>query len=351
MRRPFLDNLRYGIVLSVIVYHVCYLFNSVGIITNVAIPGIPALDVVEYLLYPWFMAALFVISGICARYSLEKQTDRAFLKSKVRRQLVPSIVIPFLFGWLNGWVTNQYADMFAGGAVPGVVKYLIFCMMGIGVLWFVQELLLADLVLVLIRKLDKKERLWQLGGKVKLPVLCLLGLALWGSAQVLNTPVIECYHNGIYIFAFLAGYFIFSHEQVQETLAKFAPGLLAVSFALAAVYTVTAWGENYTAPAHLKAFLTNVYAWFAILAVLGAGKRWLDRETKFTRYMANYSFGFYVLHYTPMVLSAWAMDKLLHLPVWAMYILLPIEMALLLPPLTALVKRIPVLRTLVLGEK
>ena len=83
MRKPFLDNLRYSIVLLVIFYHVFYLFNSVGVITNVDIPGIPALDAVLYVLYPWFMVTLFVISGICARYSLQKQTSKAFLKSKV----------------------------------------------------------------------------------------------------------------------------------------------------------------------------------------------------------------------------------------------------------------------------
>ena len=66
MRKPFLDNLRYGIVLSVVAYHVFYQFNSVGVITNVVIPGIPALDAPLYVLYPWFMAALFMISGICA---------------------------------------------------------------------------------------------------------------------------------------------------------------------------------------------------------------------------------------------------------------------------------------------
>ena len=51
MRKPFLDNLRYSIVLLVILYHVFYLFNSVGVITNVAIPGIPELDVVLYILH------------------------------------------------------------------------------------------------------------------------------------------------------------------------------------------------------------------------------------------------------------------------------------------------------------
>lgn len=353
MRKPFLDNLRYGIVLLVIVYHICYLFNSVGVITNVAIPGIPALDAVEYLLYPWFMVTMFLISGICARYSLQKQTGKAFLRAKVRRQLVPSVAVVFLLGWTSGWVTGQYADMFgtAGDLIPGFVKYLIWCLSGIGVLWFLHQLLLAQLVLVLLRKLDKKDRLWTWGGRANTAILCLLVFALWGSAQILNTPVIEIYRNGIYIFSFLIGYFVFSHERVQALLAKHAPWLLIVGGALAVVYTVTAWGENYSAMSHLKSFLTNAYAWFATLAVLGSGKRWLDRETKFTRYMAGRSFGFYVLHYPLLALGAWAMDKVLHLPVWAMYPLLMAAMALVLPPLVALIKRIPGLRTLLLGEK
>ena len=102
---------------------------------------------------------------------------------------------------------------------------------------------------------------------------------------------------------------------------------------------------------NLKAPLTNLYAWFACLAVLGAWKRWLDQETAFTRYMAGRSFGIYVLHNPLLVLLAWGMDKLLHFPVWSMYLLLPVLLALLLPPLIALIRRIPVLRTLILGEK
>ena len=329
MRKPFLDNLRYGIVLSVAVYHVFYQFNSVGVITNVLIPGIPALDAPLYVLYPWFMAALFMISGICARYSLEKQTGKQYLKGKVRRQLIPSIAIIFLIGWSTGWVTDQYANIFGGGQVPGFAKYLVWCMSSIGVLWFLHELLLCEVVLVLIRKLDKNDRLWQLGGKANFPVICILVLGMWGSAYILNTPVIEVYRNGFYLFCFLAGYILFSHEQIQSLLAKSAPCMLAVSGVLAVIYTVHFWGQNFAALSNLKAPLTNLYAWFACLGVLGAGKRWLDKETAFTRCMASRSFGIYVLHNPLLVLLAWAMDKLLHFPVWSMYLLLPVLLALL----------------------
>ncbi len=351
MRKPFLDNLRYGIVLLVIVYHVFYLFNSVGVITNVDIPGIPVLDVVLYLLYPWFMPAMFVISGISARYALQSQTDKQYLKSKLRRQLLPSVAGIFLIGWTSGWVTAQYADMFGSSPIPGFIKYLVWSISGIGPLWFLHQLLICEVVLVLLRKVDKNDRLWQLGKKVNLPILLLLGLAFWGSAQILNTPLIEVYRNGIYIFSFLAGYYIFSHEHIQQLLAKYAPALLVSACALAAAYTVHLWGENYAAMENLKMLLTNVFGWFGVLAVLGAVKRWLDNETAFTRYMAKRSFGFYVLHYPLLALGTYVMDKHLHLPVWAMYLLLPFLAAILLPPLVSFIKRVPLLRTLILGEK
>ena len=352
MRKPFLDNLRYSIVLLVIVYHAFYFFNNVGVITNVVIPGIPAMDTLLYVLYPWFMVAMFLISGICARYSLEKKTGKQYLKSRARRQLLPSIALMFLIGWINSWVTAQYTDIFAGSGdlIPMPIKLMIYVLSGTGELWFLHELFLADVVLVLIRKFDKKDRLWKLGGKANFLVICLLVFALWGSAQVLNFPIIEIYRNGIYIFAFLIGYFVFSHDHVQEMLGKKAPMLLAAAGVLAVVYTVTAFGENYSNMAHLKEFLTNAYAWFGTLAVLGAGKRWMDKETAFTRYMAPRSFGFYVLHYQPMVVCAWFLDQVLHLPVWCMYPLVIAAAAVVLPPLVAVIKKIPVLRTLMLGE-
>lgn len=352
MRKHFLDNLRYSLVLLVVVYHVFYLFNSVGVITNVAIPGIPALDIVEYVTYPWMMAAMFMISGICARYSLERKSGKQFLKGKVRRYLLPSIAVIFLLGWTSGWVTNQYTDMFAGNGdqIPGIVKYLVWCLSGIGVTWYLREMLLLDVILVFIRKLDKQDRLHTLGGNASLPIICLLVFGLWGSAQVLNTPLIEVYRNGFYLFVFLSGYAIFSHDRIQALLARYAKQLLGITAVLAALYTLKAWGKNYTQMAHLKEFLTNAYAWFGCLAILGCGKRWLDKETSFTRYMAGRSFGFYILHYPPLALGAFIMDRHLHMPVWCMYLLLPALLAVTLPPLVAVIKRIPVLRTLILGE-
>lgn len=352
MRKYYLDNVRYGIVLLVIFYHVIYMLNSVGVIRNVEIEGIVQLDVFLYIIYPWFMVCLFLIAGMSARYALEKQSAGQFLKARFRKQFVPSVAGIFMLGWVGGWVTNQYADMFGenAAAVPGIAKYLIYCMCGIGPLWFVHQLMLATLVLILVRKADRQDKLWTLGGRVNMAAVFLFVFAVWGSAQILNMPLLEIYRNGIYIFMFLLGYYVFAHDSVQELLAKWAVLLLGIAVVLGIVYTVFYWGKNYSEMGNLKSFLTNLYAWFGTLAALGCAKRYWDREMKFTRYMRRNGFAFYVLHYPLMVLAAYALDRFLDPPAIVMYLLLILSELIFLPLLTAAIRKIPVVRTLLLGE-
>lgn len=75
MRRyAYLDNIRWMTVLLVIVYHVCYLFNGVGIFGSVPnARNLPLLDTISGTVYPWFMVLLFVVAGMCARFALVQQ--------------------------------------------------------------------------------------------------------------------------------------------------------------------------------------------------------------------------------------------------------------------------------------
>ena len=66
MRRyAYLDHIRWMTVLLVIVYHVCYLFNGVGILGGVPnARNLPFLDTISGTVYPWFMVLLFVVAGM-----------------------------------------------------------------------------------------------------------------------------------------------------------------------------------------------------------------------------------------------------------------------------------------------
>ena len=73
MRKAYIDNIRWAAVWLVLIYHVCYMFNGVGILGG--IPGaenIPAFDTAAAMVYPWFMVLLFLLAGMSARYSLCK---------------------------------------------------------------------------------------------------------------------------------------------------------------------------------------------------------------------------------------------------------------------------------------
>lgn len=351
MRLNYLDNIRWSIVVLVVVYHVVYIFNSVGVISNIGIKGIPQMDAILYFIYPWFMACLFLIGGMSARFSLQKRNRKQFAKERAKKLLVPSIASIFIVYWVNGYITSRYIDMFGGkgNLVPGVVKYFVYSLCGIGPLWFAHELFLASMVLLMIRVFDKKDRLWGLCKNVNMGIILLLFFAVWGSSCILNTPLIMVYRNGIYIFMFLLGYYVFSHNEVQEKLEKWHLPLLIAAAACGIGYTVYYYGKNYTTPDCLQGPLTNLYLWITILAVLGCGKAWFNWTNKFTTYMNKRCFSIYMIHYPVLIVSAYLLTTYLKLPMISYYFILIAVEIVLIPCIYEIVSRIPVLRFLLLG--
>lgn len=89
-RRIYLDNIRWITVCIVVVYHVIYMFNGVqtfGVIGPFRERQWQ--DAFQYLVYPWFMALLFVVSGMAARYYLERHDTKAFIRDKTRKLHFP----------------------------------------------------------------------------------------------------------------------------------------------------------------------------------------------------------------------------------------------------------------------
>ncbi|MDD3164441.1 MAG: acyltransferase, partial [Oscillospiraceae bacterium] len=88
MRAHDLDHLRWSTVVLVLIYHVFYLFNHVGVPGAIAPLGQNAApDVLLYLVYPWFMVLLFVIAGISAQRSLAHCSGKAFLAARAKKLL------------------------------------------------------------------------------------------------------------------------------------------------------------------------------------------------------------------------------------------------------------------------
>lgn len=352
-RRIYLDNIRWITVCIVVIYHVIYIFNGVqpfGVIGPFQEHQIQ--DAFQYLVYPWFMALLFVVSGMSARYYLEGHSTKQFIRDKTRKLLVPSTIGLFVFQWILG-----YYNMKISGAlesfqnVPGVVRYIIMAVSGIGVLWYIQVLWLFSMLLLLVRKIEK-DRIWKAGAKAPVWFLLCLTVCDYGAAQILNTPVVTVYRFGIYGFCFFAGYFLFSHDEVVERLCRWWGILSMAAVGLGIFYMVHYFGENYAMEPVINNLAACVYCWIAILAILAFMKKYGDRENKVTRWMGKKSWGIYVFHYLPLALTAYYLTKLApELPAGIVYLAVGISAFAGALLLYEIISRIPVIRWCVLGLK
>lgn len=348
MRKYYLDNIRWATILLVMAYHVFYAFNAVGVLGGVGgFAKVQYQDAFLYFVYPWFMVLLFVVAGISARYALEKCSGKDFIGKRTWKLLVPSTLGLLVYQWIVG-----YFNIMIGGGLeylPPFLVYPVAALSGTGPLWFAQVLWLYSLLLVLVKKMDKEDRLWKLGEKCNILILLLLALPLWGGAQILNMPVITMYRFGIYLAAFLLGYVVFSHDTVQETLAKYGLPLLLIAIAVGVAYTVHYFGQNYTEDHVLKSFFTNAYAWLMVLGILGSAKKYCDRQNGFSAYMTKISFGLYVLHYTFIAIPCYYLKEKTALPMWAVYPAALLIVFVCTPLWYEVMRRIPVIRCLVLG--
>ena len=134
MRKLYIDNIRWITVVLVVLYHVIYMFNGIetfGVIGPFS--DVQYQDAFQYIVYPWFMLLLFVISGMSARYELEHRSEKEFIKKRTGKLLVPSTLGLLVFWWILGY----YNLLIGGGleqmaAVPKQVLFIIMAVSGIG---------------------------------------------------------------------------------------------------------------------------------------------------------------------------------------------------------------------------
>ena len=365
MRKHWIDNLRWVTVLLVLFYHVFYFYNNKGVFGGIGgfgeYPDCPQYqDIVMYLLYPWFMPMLFLLAGISARYALDKYDGKSWFRARTRKLLVPATIGLFVFHWMVGYFNTVVASrqgVFEG--IPGFVKYGIMAVSGIGPLWFIQDLWLFSLLLLLIRKLDAKDRFYQACGKLGLAPLILLGILFFlGEYTLVRQPrpesldgLYNLYKPVFYLIPFLMGYFVFANDAVQEKLGKVWIPLLGCAAVSGIALTVTTFGQDNTSPQYLASPLNCLYGWLMCLAMMAWFKARFDRTSPFAGYMARSSFGLYIVHYLVIASLGYMMKMYTQLPPVAMYLILTVAVFTLSPLLYEILRRIPFVRWAVFGER
>ena len=376
MRKHWIDNLRWLTVLLVLFYHVIYFYNNKGVFGGIGGFGPwPEFkqyqDIVMYILYPWFMPLLFLLAGISARYALEKRPAKEWFRSRTLKLLVPATIGLFVFQWLTGYFNTAVSGYVQGqdllGNIPytvptpvrGVIKWFAWSLSGIGPLWFIQLLWLLCIVLLIVRAIDKKDKFWSLCGKSNIVVIILLGVLFWlGEQTLIKEPrpesadgLLNLYKPLFYLIPFLMGYFVFSHDEIQERVKKAWIPLLSAACAAGIVLIATTFGQDNTSPQYLGSPLNCIYGWLACLGLMGWFSAKFDHTCPFASYMTRSSYGIYIIHYLVIASLGYMMKVYTNLPPVAMYIILTVAVFALSPLLYEILRRIPFIRWCVFGEK
>ena len=309
MRKAYLDHIRWMTVVLVVIYHVFYMFNAVGVFGGVgSFSDVQYQDGILYVVYPWFMLLLFVVSGMSTRFYLNTHSAKELLRSRTTKLLVPSTIGLFVFWWILGYFNIKMGGGLAEVAqAPLPIRYFIMAFSGTGPLWFIQMLWMFCAGLVLIKKIVRNRNtagFHELCSKTPVIVLIAFVVLIWGAAQLFNMPVITTYRFGIYGVGFLLGYLVFAHEEVMERLEKWWLPLTLAMVVLCAAFTISFFGRPYAEHEVLDTFLCNAYAWIGVLAILAFMKKWGDFSNPFTEWMTKKSWGLYLFHDFTLVICA-----------------------------------------------
>lgn len=373
MRRHWLDNLRWVTVLSVLIYHVIYYYNNKGVFGGIGgFGGAQPQDVVMYILYPWFMMLLFLVAGISSYYALQRQSLGAFVRARTLKLLVPSTIGLFVLQWVTGYyniLTAEYVNQIAiFPALPEAIRlpvtYLICCVSGIGPLWFIQDLWLFSMLLALLRKFDRSDKLRQRCANISHWGILLLGVVVWLGAQTLITsPDVNSYSTAMpdglynlykpfsYVVFFLMGYYVFSNESVLDKVVAMRKPMMALALASGLWLIVTTYGQNNTAPEYMVTVKNNLYAYLMILALIGIFRSRFDFTNRFASYMSRSSFGLYIVHYALVASVGYTLKVYTTLPPLAIYAILFVVVMAGSPLLYEILRRIPFVRWCIFGEK
>lgn len=353
MRKNYLDNIRWFTVVLVVIYHVFYMYNAegiVGVVGKITNLDVQYYDVYQYIVYPWFMPILFMVSGISSKLYLDNHTNKEFIKSRTSKLLVPVTIGLFAFQFIQGFVNASISGVINSDEMPFVGKIIATILSGIGVLWYIQLLWIFSLLIIPVIKIEKGTLL-NLGKKVNFPVLIALFVPAFLMAQILNTPLIVVYRFGYYFFMFLLGHYVLSHDEVIEVLKKWCLVLLAVSVVLCILFCVKYFGSNYADKPVNRSLIYIAYSYFMCLAVIGCFAKYFDFANAFTKWMSTHSFGLYVFHYLGISAVGLYLAKpgLVSAPIaYLLSLIAGFGGAYLL---YEIISRIPVYRWMVLGMK
>ena len=305
MREHYIDNLRSLSILLLFPVHTFMVWNDFGSGFYIWLGGNRLLSTLIVLVNPWFMPILFVLAGMSARYALDKRTVKEFVLQRICKLLVPFVIgmvflVPFqtlyarkfFFGYEGGILENwkyfftHFSDFsgYDGAFTPGH-------------LWFILFLLIISMVSIIVFRYFPYHKMSRIVEKMPVCGVLFLFLPIWFLYYLGNFGGFSLGKN---FMLYLIGYYVLSNEiileKMEKSIAWLMPLFIAGSIALVLMYYYFSYYGD---------LWVNCIGWVSVLALLVFGRKFLNSQTKFTKYFNKASYSIYILHQSILVAVAY----------------------------------------------
>lgn len=296
MRKTYLDNIRTIMILLLFPIHTFMIWNNYGSKFYVWGGANKLISSLIIIVNPWIMAILFLIAGMCAKYSLEKRGVKDFLKERFHKLIIPFIgglilFIPiqtlyarkYFFGYKGSILENyryfftHYTDLsgYDGCFTPGH-------------LWFILFLIIISLIALLLIKHIPYKKVFIKIEKLNTIEIILLFIPIWLMSYIASFGV---YSLGKYFALYILGYYMFTSDKIIDNLVKNKRIILGL-FCLSQIILVIVYYQF----SYYGDLFVNFVSWLGVLSCLIIGKLYLNKENKVTNYFKKASFPIYILH-------------------------------------------------------
>jgi len=316
-RINWIDNLRITVIVLVVILHAAVTYSGIGgwyYKENEQVDIFSTLFFAFYLTFTqaYFMSLLFLVSGYFTQRSLLKKGTGKFIKGRLFRLGVPLLIYMFIIHPIAVKLANPDLDILDW--YINNIKDLDF-LGWTGPLWFVEALLIFNVIYVIIfklflrRKFSISLRITPLNVSLLIAIITVIAFAIR-----LVYPFGTHFYNlqfcffSAYMIMFVMGILIYASglfEQVtfQDgkrwlfiSLGIGIPAWLAIIFFGGLIEGIMLIEGGLNWPAFFYALWESFFCVTFIIALVGLYKYRLNVGGKFQQFLSDNAFGVFVFH-------------------------------------------------------
>jgi len=269
---------------------------------------------------PWVMPIIMLLAGVSAWYSLHRRDNRAYFRDRVVRVLLPLIIGTLTLVPPQVYIERRFRGQFSGSFFAFYPRFFdgIYPRGNFSWhhLWFLAHLFLYSLLALPLfrywmRNGSGRTIRWAAkvsghrGGILWLAVpLILERNLLWGLFPERHMLASDWSNHALLFVAYIYGFVLAGTPWLGRAIDAQWPRAFAAAALGTACLSVGAWTGVVPAripPPYSLAYLAfwtlySMVAWAWMVAVLGAARRWLDRDSVVVRYGRRTGYTVYIVH-------------------------------------------------------